>query len=55
MEKPQLRRVIGVAMVAVGLLQAGLGGLNENFVFALLGLTYALIGVAYLRFEGDAF
>jgi hypothetical protein len=55
MEKPQLRRIIGVAMVAIGLLQASLGSLNEDLIFALLGLTYALIGVAYLWFEGNSF
>ena len=42
-------------MVAIGLLQASLGSLNEDLIFALLGLTYALIGVAYLWFERNSF
>lgn len=55
MEKPQLRQAIGVVVVAIGLLQAGLGSLNDNLFFGLVDLTYALIGVACLWFEGDAF
>jgi hypothetical protein len=45
-------RLIGVAMVLVGLLQAGGGALSENWIFAGLGLTYALIGVFQFRAAG---
>ena len=54
MATPQQRRVIGAAMVALGLVQAGMGSLGENVMYALLGLAYASIGVAYLWFEGYA-
>jgi len=48
------RRVLGVAMVAVGFLQSGAGALSENWVFAALGLLYALIGVLqYWQANGD--
>jgi energy-converting hydrogenase Eha subunit E len=48
------RRVIGAAMIVLGLLQAALGSLDDDLVFALLGTIYASIGVAYLWFEGYA-
>jgi energy-converting hydrogenase Eha subunit E len=48
------RRVVGAAMIAVGLVQASVGSLDGDHVFALLGVVYAGIGVAYLRFKGYA-
>ena len=39
-------------MVAIGLIQAGVGTLDDNLSYALLGFAYALVGVAYLYFEG---
>jgi len=48
------RRVLGVAMIAVGLLQSGAGALSESWVFAALGLLYAIIGVfQYRQANGD--
>jgi energy-converting hydrogenase Eha subunit E len=48
------RRVVGAAMIAVGLVQASVGSLDGDHVFALLGVVYAGIGVAYLWFKGYA-
>lgn len=48
------RRFIGAAMITVGLFQAALGVLDDDLLFALLGLVYASIGVAYFWFEGYA-
>ena len=49
---PKQKRVIGAAMVIIGLLQASYGSLNDELLYAFLGLTYALVGVAYIRVEG---
>ena len=46
------KRVIGAAMVIIGLLQASFGSLNDELLYAFLGLAYALIGVAYIWVEG---
>jgi len=45
-------RLIGGAMVLVGLVQAILGTRQGDTVFAGLGGTYALIGVTYLYVHG---
>ncbi len=39
-------------MVGLGLLQAALGATQDDLLFAGYGLLYALIGGAYLYFEG---
>ncbi|MHB9288784.1 hypothetical protein ACKVMT_17280 [Halobacteriales archaeon Cl-PHB] len=44
--KTQWRVVLGVAMAAVGLLQVGWALLSEDLLFAALGGSYALLGVA---------
>ncbi|WP_247009045.1 hypothetical protein [Halorientalis litorea] len=51
-EKQRLRRLVGTAMVGLGLLQAALGATQDDLLFAGYGLLYALIGGAYLYFEG---
>ncbi len=53
MDTDTKRRVLGVAMVTVGLLQAGGGALSESWVFAALGLVYAIIGVFQYRTGRD--
>ena len=45
-------RLIGGAMVLVGLVQAILGTRQGDTIFAGLGGAYALIGVAYLYAHG---
>ena len=39
-------------MVAIGLIQVGVGTLDDDLSYALLGFAYALIGIGYLYFEG---
>ena len=39
-------------MVVIGILQASYGSLNNELLYAFLGLAYALIGVAYIWVEG---
>ena len=48
----QQRRAIGGAMATIGLIQVGLGTLEDDLSYALLGFAYALIGIGYLYFEG---
>lgn len=38
-------------MVGLGLLQGIWGGLRNDLVFSIFGLTYALLGAMYLWFE----
>lgn len=51
MDRERLRRPIGFAMVALGLLQAGLGVRSGEPVYAGLGVAYAAIAVAWLYYE----
>jgi len=52
MEKTRLRKLIGLAMVVLGTIQTGTGIMQEDWIFAVLGFVYALLGVAYILFEG---
>jgi len=45
-------RLIGGAMVLVGLVQVILGTRQSDTIFAGLGGAYALIGIAYLYAHG---
>ena len=51
MEEGRLRKLIGMAMVALGLIQVGSFGLAGDWIFSFFGLIYAIIGVAYLWAE----
>lgn len=51
MQRRRLRRYVGVGMVVVGLLQAGVGLTDGSFVYAGLGVTYASLGIVWLRYE----
>jgi len=52
MKESARARLIGGAMVLVGLVQAVIGARQGDTIFAGLGGTYALIGVAYLYVHG---
>jgi len=52
MKESARAKLIGGAMVLVGLVQATLGTRQGDTVFAGLGGTYAFIGVAYLYVHG---
>lgn len=52
MERTRLAKLIGVAMVGLGLVQTGMGAMQDEHLFAILGVAYAVIGVAYFLFEG---
>ncbi|MBZ6493466.1 hypothetical protein [Natrinema longum] len=45
------RAIIGVAMVLLGLVQAGSSVVGSDWQFAVFGLLYALIGIGYLWAE----
>jgi len=51
MEEGRLRKLIGMAMVALGLIQVGSFALAGDWIFSFFGLIYAIIGVAYLWAE----
>ena len=51
MEQRQLKTLIGVAMVGLGLVQAGAFALQSKWLPMVLGLLYAVIGTAYLWAE----
>ncbi|WP_254522005.1 hypothetical protein [Natrinema caseinilyticum] len=51
MERRRLKTGIGLAMVALGLVQAGAYALQSEWVPTALGLFYSVIGLAYLRAE----
>lgn len=51
MQREQIRRRLAFGMVALGLVQVGLGIVSENLPFAGFGAVYALIGVAWLRYH----
>jgi len=48
MEKRRLRKLIGMAMIALDLIQVGSFALAGDWIFSFFGLIYAIIGVAYL-------
>lgn len=51
MEQRRLKALIGVAMVGLGLFQAGSFALQSEWLPMVLGLLYAAIGTAYLWAE----
>ena len=51
MERKQLKTVIGLAMVGLGLVQAGSFALQSEWIPIVLGLLYSVIGIAYLWAE----
>lgn len=54
MERRQLKTGIGLAMVALGLVQTSLYVVRSEWVPIVLGLLYSVIGIAYLRVEVSA-
>ena len=51
MDRRRRNALIGLAMVALGLVQAGSYVVRSDWVFSFFGLLYALIGVGYLWAE----
>ncbi|WP_435347130.1 hypothetical protein [Haloarchaeobius sp. HRN-SO-5] len=51
MEQERLKTLVGVAMIGLGVVQAGLFALQSDWIPAGLGLLYSGIGVAYLWAE----
>ncbi len=51
MEQRRLKTLIGVAMVGLGLVQAGSFALQSEWLPMVLGLLYSAIGTAYLWAE----
>ena len=51
MEQRRLKALIGVAMIGLGLFQAGSFALQSEWLPMVLGLLYAAIGTAYLWAE----
>ena len=47
----QTQKLLATAMVLMGLLQAGLGLLSDNFAFAGYGLIFSLIGLSWFWIE----
>lgn len=52
MDRTLVRRIVGVAMVTLGLLQATFGVTSGDPFYATFGFAYALIGAVYLWYEG---
>lgn len=48
MKQRRLRTLVGLAMVGLGLIQAGLYGSQGEWIPTVFGLFFSLIGVAYL-------
>lgn len=48
MEQRRLNTLIGLAMVGVGVLQTGVYALQSEWIPMVLGVLYAVIGIAYL-------
>ena len=51
MASRQLRTIIGVAMVGIGLVQAFLYAVQTEWIPTGLGIIYSLIGIGYLWAE----
>ena len=51
MSRNRSKATIGTTMVLLGLAQAGLGVMGNDRLFAVLGLSYAVIGLGYLWAE----
>lgn len=51
MERRRLAILSGMAMVALGLIQAGSFAIGGDWKFSFLGLVYAILGVAFLWAE----
>ncbi|WP_202614480.1 hypothetical protein [Halostella litorea] len=51
MKRSRLKTFIGLAMVALGLIQAGAFAAQSEWIPTALGLLYSGIGVAYLWAE----
>lgn len=51
MEGEQIKTFIGIAMIALGLIQAGSFVVQENLMFSIWGLAYAGLGVTFLWTE----
>lgn len=52
MVSDRAKKLVGGAMVVLGLVQAATGVLQDLWMYAGLGIAYAVIGVAYVWFEG---
>lgn len=53
MERQQFVAMIATAMVLIGLIQALYGLWREEWFYALLGLSFSVLGVLYFRYERD--
>lgn len=51
MASRQLKTVFGVAMMGMGVVQASLYAMQNEWVFIGLGVFYSLLGIAYLWAE----
>lgn len=51
MERRRLKTFIGLAMVALGLIQVASFGISDDPLFSAFGLLYAVIGAAFLWTE----
>lgn len=51
MEQRRLKTLIGVAMIGLGLIQASLYIVQNEWIPTGLGLLYSVIGIAYLWVE----
>lgn len=47
----QLRTIIGVLMIGIGLLQASLYAIQTEWIPTILGIIYSLLGIAFLWAE----
>jgi protein-S-isoprenylcysteine O-methyltransferase Ste14 len=51
MERRQLKTVIGLALVAIGLVQTVLSALQDEWIEMTLYLLYSCLGIVYLWAE----
>lgn len=51
MQRERKVRLLGLLWVSLGLVQTATGVWSDDLIFAGFGLLYALLGVAWLRFE----
>ena len=51
MERIRVQTLIGLAMVGIGLLQAGLYAAQAEWIATIFGLFFAVLGIGYLWAE----
>ncbi|MFC6825068.1 hypothetical protein [Halopelagius fulvigenes] len=51
MERRRLNALIGLALVALGLIQAVSFAMADEWIFSFGGVLYAICGIYYLRAE----